>query len=115
MSGIRSRHFDLMTLDGRRVRYEELWQRRNLVLVLTDPEQRGEIMHIEITTSDDAASKFPSVDELLAWVRFAIAMGPRTPRLPSWECMIPRKSDTCRPHLVSSAAFGETQIAQPHR
>jgi hypothetical protein len=91
-------HFDLTTLDGRRVRYEELWQRRNLVLVLTDPEQPqgamafglrlsapgeefddsettvvvtsdsvpgfrapcvviadrwGEIMHIEITTSDD--------------------------------------------------------------
>ncbi|MGH9348292.1 MAG: hypothetical protein ACRD26_13620 [Vicinamibacterales bacterium] len=35
-------HFDVTTLDGRRVRYDELWQRRNLVLILTDPQKRQE-------------------------------------------------------------------------
>ena len=33
-------HFDVTSLAGRRVRYEELWQRRNLVLVLADPRER---------------------------------------------------------------------------
>jgi hypothetical protein len=33
-------HFDVTTLDGRRVRYEEIWQRRNLVLVIALPHER---------------------------------------------------------------------------
>jgi hypothetical protein len=33
-------HFDVTTLDGRRVRYEEIWQRRNLVLVIVPPHER---------------------------------------------------------------------------
>lgn len=31
-------HFDLVTIEGRRVRYRELWQRTNLVLVMFDPK-----------------------------------------------------------------------------
>jgi peroxiredoxin len=37
-------HFEVATLDGRRIRYDELWQRRNLALILTDPRQRREAM-----------------------------------------------------------------------
>jgi hypothetical protein len=33
-------HFDVMTIDGRRVRYDDIWQRRNLVLVLVTPRER---------------------------------------------------------------------------
>jgi hypothetical protein len=33
-------HFDVMTIDGRRVRYDDIWQRRNLVLVLLTPQER---------------------------------------------------------------------------
>jgi hypothetical protein len=35
-------HFDVRELNGRRVRYDELWQRRNLVLVLIDSTKREE-------------------------------------------------------------------------
>jgi hypothetical protein len=31
-------HFDVTTIDGRHVRYRDIWQRRNLVLVLTPAE-----------------------------------------------------------------------------
>lgn len=34
-------HFDVTTLDGRRVRYDELWQRRNLLLVIVSPRERA--------------------------------------------------------------------------
>lgn len=33
-------HFDVTTVDGTRVRYDEIWQHRNLVLVLADAPQR---------------------------------------------------------------------------
>jgi hypothetical protein len=33
-------HFNVTTVDGRRVRYEEIWQRRNLVLVIVGPHDR---------------------------------------------------------------------------
>jgi hypothetical protein len=33
-------HFEVTTLDGRRVRYGEFWQRRNLVLVSVGPHER---------------------------------------------------------------------------
>lgn len=33
-------HFDVTTLEGRRVRYDEIWQRRNLVLVIISPQDR---------------------------------------------------------------------------
>ena len=33
-------HFDVTTLDGQRVRYEEIWQRRNLVLLVASPRER---------------------------------------------------------------------------
>jgi hypothetical protein len=32
-------HFDVTTLDGLRVRYDDLWQRQNLVLVLISPQE----------------------------------------------------------------------------
>jgi hypothetical protein len=35
-------HFDVMTLDGRHVRYDDIWQRRNLVLVLVSPQNRDD-------------------------------------------------------------------------
>ena len=35
-------HFDVMTLDGRRVQYDDIWQRRNLVLVLVSPQERDD-------------------------------------------------------------------------
>jgi hypothetical protein len=35
-------HFDVRELNGRRVRYDELWQCRNLVLVLIDSTRREE-------------------------------------------------------------------------
>lgn len=33
-------HFDVITLGGQRVRYQEIWQRRNLVLVMVSPQDR---------------------------------------------------------------------------
>jgi hypothetical protein len=33
-------HFDVTTVDGQRVRYDEIWQRRNLVLFIASPEER---------------------------------------------------------------------------
>lgn len=33
-------HFDVTTIDGRRVRYDDIWQRRNLVLVLVTSQER---------------------------------------------------------------------------
>ena len=33
-------HFDVTTLDGRHVQYDDIWQRRNLVLVLVTPQER---------------------------------------------------------------------------
>jgi hypothetical protein len=33
-------HFDVTTVDGRRVRYQEIWQRRNLVLVTASSRDR---------------------------------------------------------------------------
>ena len=34
-------HFEVTTIDEDRVLYREIWQRRNLVLVLVAPDQRG--------------------------------------------------------------------------
>jgi hypothetical protein len=36
-------HFDVATLDGRRVRYQDIWQRRNLVLVVLPSDQRDSV------------------------------------------------------------------------
>jgi choline dehydrogenase-like flavoprotein len=33
-------HFDVTTLDGQHVQYDDIWQRRNLVLVLVSPQER---------------------------------------------------------------------------
>lgn len=33
-------HFEVRALDGRHVRYQELWQRRSLVLVVAAPHER---------------------------------------------------------------------------
>jgi hypothetical protein len=33
-------HFEVTTVDGQRVRYDDIWQRRNLVLVLVNPQAR---------------------------------------------------------------------------
>jgi hypothetical protein len=33
-------HFDVTTIEGRRVRYDDIWQRRNLVLVVVLPPER---------------------------------------------------------------------------
>lgn len=32
----------MTTLDGRRVQYDDIWQRRNLVLVIVSPQERDE-------------------------------------------------------------------------
>ena len=116
-------HFDVTALDGHRVRYEEIWQHRNLVLLLVSPSQReaaaryasqleahrcefedaettvvvtadavpglapprvviadrrGEILDIETPSGDDAL-RFPTVDEVLSWVRFARIQCPECP------------------------------------
>jgi hypothetical protein len=34
-------HFEVTTVDSRRVRYQDIWQHRNLVLVIVAPEQRS--------------------------------------------------------------------------
>jgi len=34
-------HFDVTTVGGQRVRYQDLWQHRNLVLLLVSPGDRG--------------------------------------------------------------------------
>src|SRR5215813_5941434 len=34
-------HFEVTTVDGGRVRYQEIWQQRNLVLVIVAPDQRS--------------------------------------------------------------------------
>jgi len=34
-------HFDVVTLNGQRVHYRDLWQRRNVVLLLVSPGDRG--------------------------------------------------------------------------
>src|SRR5688500_14657595 len=31
-------HFDVTTVDGRRVRYQDIWQRRNLILAVVAPQ-----------------------------------------------------------------------------
>ena len=41
-------HFEVTTLDGQRVQYDDIWQRRNLVLVLASP------------ADSDAAARFVS-------------------------------------------------------
>jgi choline dehydrogenase-like flavoprotein len=33
-------HFDVTTIDGQRVRYDDIWQRKNLVLVLVTSQER---------------------------------------------------------------------------
>jgi hypothetical protein len=33
-------HFDVTTLNGQRVRYQDIWQRRNLVLLVVSPHTR---------------------------------------------------------------------------
>jgi hypothetical protein len=33
-------HFDVTTVDGQRVRYDDIWQRRHLVLVVVTPQER---------------------------------------------------------------------------
>jgi hypothetical protein len=33
-------HFDVTTVDGQRVPYQALWQRRNLLLIIVRPDQR---------------------------------------------------------------------------
>ena len=33
-------HFEVTTIDGRRVRYDDIWQRRNLLFVLLSPQER---------------------------------------------------------------------------
>lgn len=116
-------HFDVRALDGQLVRYQELWQRRNLVLVLGAPDQRdaarryastlqshhrefeetettvvvttdpvrglpvpavivadrwGEIVHIETTTAAEP-SRFPDVQEILAWIQFVRIQCPECP------------------------------------
>jgi hypothetical protein len=38
-------HFDVMTIDGRRVQYDQIWQRQNLVLVVLSGEQRATAVH----------------------------------------------------------------------
>ena len=32
--------FDVTALDGRHMRYDEIWQRRNLILVIVEPQER---------------------------------------------------------------------------
>jgi hypothetical protein len=113
-------HFEVTTVDGHRVRYQELWQRRALVLVIVTASERnaaasyasqlgarrsefedaeatvvvtpdavpglsprgvviadrwGEILHI----ASPPPGEFPSVDELLSWVRFARIQCPECP------------------------------------
>jgi hypothetical protein len=38
-------HFEVTTVDGQPVRYDDIWQRRNLVLVLVTPHQREAGVH----------------------------------------------------------------------
>lgn len=38
-------HFDATTLDGRRIRYQDIWQHQNLVLVIGDPHDREAVAH----------------------------------------------------------------------
>jgi hypothetical protein len=33
-------HFEVTTVDGQHVRYDDIWQRRNLVLVVVTPQER---------------------------------------------------------------------------
>jgi hypothetical protein len=101
-------HFELTTLTGDRVRYDALWQRRNLVLVLTDPTKRQDAtafasrlsahqaefedaeaavvvtsdsllgLHTPCVTSGDTSQR-PTVEDLLDWVRFARIQCPECP------------------------------------
>ena len=116
-------HFEATALDGRPIRYRDLWQRRNLVLVLAAPDQRdaamkyastvqsrygefeqaettvvvttdpvpglptpsvtiadrwGEIVHVE-TPAATEPSRFPDVEELLAWIQFVRIQCPECP------------------------------------
>lgn len=116
-------HFEVTTLDGQPVRYQDIWQRRNLVLIIIEPHERnaaaryasqlnarrddfeqaettvvvtddavpgvaaprvviadrwGEILHIDSPPAGDP-SQWPSVEELLSWVRFARIQCPECP------------------------------------
>lgn len=113
-------HFEVTTLGGQRVRYREIWQRRALVLVVVNANERAAAAHYAsllkarqdefdeaeatvVMTADAVpgmsprgvviadrwgeilysgsppAGEFPSVDELLSWVRFARIQCPECP------------------------------------
>jgi hypothetical protein len=96
-------HFDVTTLDGRRVQYDDIWQRRNLVLVLISPQEREdgaryasqlqarrdefEREETTVVVTSDAVPKLPSPAALVAdrWgeiLYLESASGGESPRFP---------------------------------
>lgn len=75
-------HFDVTTVDGERVRYDDIWQRRNLVLVavvagerdaarrfasrLRAPGNELDIGDTSIVVTDDAALGLPAPTLIIA-------------------------------------------------
>jgi hypothetical protein len=96
-------HFDVTTVDGHHVRYDDVWQRRNLVLVLISPQEREdgaryasqlqarrdefEREETTVVVTSDAVPKLPTPAALVAdrWgeiLYLQTASGDRTSRLP---------------------------------
>ncbi|HWP99004.1 MAG TPA: hypothetical protein VNK92_00915 [Vicinamibacterales bacterium] len=65
-------HFEVATLDGRRARYGEIWQRRNLVLVLLDGAETREAQRYARRLAERAAD-FAAADTALVCTADPIA------------------------------------------
>jgi len=74
-------HFDVTTVEGRRVRYRELWQRRNLILAALTPDQRDIAAHL----SSALESRRGELDEAEAVV---VVTADEIPGLPAPQVVI---------------------------
>ena len=73
-------HVEVTTVDGKRVRYGDIWQRRNLTAD-ADPELTAPAALIADRWGETSGetSRFPDIDELLSWVHFAEIQCPECP------------------------------------
>jgi hypothetical protein len=55
--------------DTTRVDYQDIWQRKNLVLA-TRAEDRGSLGEVYYVKSASRASELPGPDELMEWVQY---------------------------------------------
>jgi hypothetical protein len=63
-------HFDVETVDGRRARYADVWQRRNLLLVTLGgaPSSQADAYAAALSRQADSVDGLPSAVSLLEWL-----------------------------------------------